>query len=174
MRPYKKQLVQDIRDFLEPSPSAFLITYKGLTVADFAELRAELDEKGAACHVVPNRLLRIAAEEAGQDALQELPLQGDTALVAGGDDPAVVAKVLATFKKEHDALTFKAGIVDGALYNAADVETLATLPPTEVLQAQLVGLLQAPMRQLASVLNAKVASVVYALQAYVDKQQNQS
>lgn len=172
MRPEKTQLVQDLRGFLDANSGVFLIGYQGLTVSQMADLRVRLSEHEAECHVVPNRLLRLAATEDGAcGALADVPLTGQTALVTGGNDAAQVAKVVAAFGKERPACFFKFGLFEGNLLSSDEVKTLTTLPAREVLLAQFLGVLQGPMRQLVGVLNADVASIVYALQAYLDKKQ---
>jgi len=172
MRPEKNQLIQDLRGFLDAKRGVFLIGYKGLTVSKMADLRTRLLEDEAECHVVPNRLLRKAAtEDSGCSALAGVPLTGETALVTGGNDAVQVAKKVAAFGKENPACFFKFGLLEGRLLSPEDVKTVTTLPAREVLLAQLLGVLQGPMRQLVGVLTADVASIVYALQAYRDKKQ---
>jgi len=172
MRAEKLQLVQDIAALLGSSTHLFLVSYKGLTVEQFAALRAELREVGAECHVVPNRLLRKAAESAGLDCLAGAELVGDTAIVTNGNDPVAVAKRLRTFARTAKGLEIKLGALESKLLQAAEVHELAELPPREVLQAVLLGVLQAPARNLACVLQQKTATIVYVLQAYIDSKQD--
>ncbi|MBN2450191.1 MAG: 50S ribosomal protein L10 [Lentisphaeria bacterium] len=171
MRPEKQQLAQDIRALIDSSSSLFLISYKGLTTAAFGELRRVLDPVGSECHVVPNRLFRIAASESGLTTVADIDLREDTALVTGGSDPVAVAKVLRDFAKDHPQTSIKLGVLEGRLCTAAEAVSLAGLPPREVLLAQLLGLLQAPASQLVRVLQAKVASVVYVLSAYLNEKE---
>ncbi len=171
MRPEKIQLVRDIRGLLEASPSFFLIAYKGLTAAEFRDLRHALKGSGGACHVVPNRLLKIAAGEAGLAGLGQADLREDTALVTAGADPVGAVRALREFAKTHEEVVLKLGVVEGRLCTAAEAAALADLPPRQVLQAQLLGLLQAPAAQLVRVLQAKAASVVYVLNAYLNEKQ---
>lgn len=171
MRAEKQQIVQDIRVILEPSQHLFVVTYKGLTVDDFANLRQALAGVGAECHVVPNRLFLRAAAEMERGDLGSMELVGDSAMVCGGDDPAKVAKTLRDFSKDSPGLAFKAGFVDGKLCSPEEVLVLADLPPIDVLRAQLLGVLQGTPRQLVSVLNAKVASIIYVLNSYLDKKE---
>lgn len=170
MRPEKLQLSKDIQALLGSSSGVFMVTYKGLKVSEFGELRKGLAGLGCECHVVPNRLLRRAAVDLGVAELADLKFTGETAVVTGGRDPARCAKFLKGFAKDHQALGFRFGLLDRRLIAAGSVETLADLPPREVLLAQLLGVLQGPSRQLVSVLNAKTASVLYVLRAYLDKQ----
>jgi len=173
MRIEKQQLVQDLQAFLGPDRNVILINYKGLDVDAFAELRRALEKLHAESHVVPNRLFLRAAAEAGCSELAQAQLKGETALVTAGEDPVQVAKELNAFMKEHPECSFKYGYIDRRVYSPEELLILTRIPPKEVLQAQLVGVLQGPMRQLVGVLNAKVGSIVYALKAYLDKKQEQ-
>ena len=172
MRPEKEQLVKDICGLIEPSPCLFLVTYKGLTAQAFEELRTTLEASAAQCHVVPNRLFKRAAAVCGMESVLETDLRGDTALVCGPEtNPVTLAKTLTTFGKTHPQLTFKLGVIDGKPFGPDQAQELAKLPPREILLAQLLGLLQAPARQLVSVLNAKTTSVVYVLSAYLQNKE---
>ena len=173
MRAEKNQLVQDIQGLIESGSSFFLIEYKGLGSADFDELRAALASLGTQCHVVPNRLFKRAAGEAGVECFAEFELVNDTALVCGGDDAVAVAKALRNFHKKHEKAATKCAVLEGELLSPEQVLQLADLPPKEVLQAQLLGLLQAPAGQLVRVLNAKLASVVYVVSAYLNKKEQE-
>lgn len=169
MRAEKEQLRKDIQSLLEKSSGAFLVAYKGLKVSHFREFRKHLAEAGSECHVVPNRIFRMAATESGMADLGSLKFTGETALITGGNDPVRVAKLVKDFGKDHAALMARFGVLNRKMISAADVKALAELPPREYLLAQLLGLMQAPTRQLVTVLNAKVASIVHVLQAYTEK-----
>lgn len=171
MRAEKTQLLNDLQGLLTASSGAFLMAYKGTKVSEFSTLRKGLAEVKSECHVVPNRLMKRAADGCGLTALGALRITGETLLVSGGADPVKVAKLLADFGKEHKSLTFKLGVLSGKLLTVEDTKALAQLPSREILLAQVLGLLQATPRQLVTVLSAKVASVVYALKAYADKKE---
>jgi large subunit ribosomal protein L10 len=115
---------------------------------------------------VPNTLVKKAAEKLGLENLAGVELSGDTALVSGSCDAVQIAKLVREFAKAKEQVKVKYGVLDGNLLTPADVDALADLPSREVLLAQLLGLLQAPGSQLVRVLNAKVASIVYVLDAY--------
>lgn len=170
MRAEKLQLVKDLGDLMGASTHVFMMSYQGLTVAQFGDLRRQLAEAGAECHVIPNRLARKAAAEndAGLDAF---PFRGDNAMVTGGDDAVKVAKALKSFAKSHDTVEVKGGALRGRFIDASSFDALAELPSREILFAQLLGVLEAPKRNLVGVLNAKVASIVYVMQAYLDSKQ---
>jgi large subunit ribosomal protein L10 len=171
MRAEKQQLVQDLQGLIGLSSGFFLIGYKGLTAAEFTDLREKLAAIGSECHVIPNRLFKRAAAEAGIESLSEVGIAGDNAMVCGGEDAAAVAKIVKDYAKEHEEAPIRMGVLDGNVLTAEQVVALADLPPKEVLLAQLLGTLQAPASQLVRVLNAKLASVVYALSAYLRKKE---
>ena len=171
MRSEKLHISEDIQVLLGKSAGAFLMSYKGMKVADFSALRKELRGTGSECHVVPNRILRRAAAESGIPALAELKAPGETALVTGGSDSARTAKILKGFVKIRPALGFKAGVLDGKRLDKAGIDVLADLPPREVLLSMMLGVLQGPARNLVTVLSQKTATIVYVLQAIADKKE---
>ena len=172
MRTEKLQLVKDIGVILKEADFVFLISYKGLKVADFAELRNKLAEQNAACHVLKNRLIRKAAETESIDAIASMEIAGDTAIVSGKGDASEVAKVIATFGKSFDAVSPKGGYMDGTVLSDEDIKMIASLPSREVLLAQLLGVLEAPSRNFVGVLHAKATEILNILNAYKDKQDN--
>jgi len=173
MRPEKKQLVADIRAMIESPTCYFVVTYRGLTAGDFESFRAELAEVQGECHVVPNRLFSRAAAELGTEVPKDA-LVGDSAMVAARGDPVAAARVIRKFGKAHDDVTFKFAVLEGTVCSAEEASGLADLPSREVLLAQFLGVLQAPMGQLVGVLNAKVSSIAYVLNAYLSKQENEA
>lgn len=168
MRAEKKQMVQDLKTLLSER-QLVLISYKGLKANVFNEFRGKLASLDAECRVVPNTLLRIAARELGMDGLAEAIMSGDTAMVSGAGDPVAMVKAVLEFAKGKDQVSVKFSYIENALLSESDTKALADLPPREVLLAQLLGLLQAPGSQLVRVLNAKVASIVYVLDAFCKK-----
>ncbi len=169
MRLEKKQLIKDIGAILEKSDFIYMMSYKGLKVKDFEQLRIQLEKSKADCHVLKNTMITKAAELNGMPELAAVKLTGDTALISGNGDPGSVAKIMSDYIKKFDFLGFKAGYLDGSVLKPAEVEAISKLPSKEVLYAQLLGVLQAPARNLVSVLNAKLASPVYVLSAIKEK-----
>ena len=169
MRIEKKQLVNDICSLIDNSAFLYMVSYKGLKVSEFDELRQSLDEVNAECIVLKNKLIKKAAELNNKESLSKINLSGDTALVSGSGDPGAVAKSLSDFAKKHKQVTFKGGYLDGSVLTDTDVTAISKLPPKEVLQAQLLGTLQAPASSLARLLNAKLSGIAYVLNAYKEK-----
>ena len=123
-------------------------------------------EAGVEYRVVKNTMTRIAAQEIGLDELVPY-LEGPTAIAFSATDPVAPAKVIADFVKEHKlkTLTVKAGIVEGKVIDADGVKALANLPPREVLLAQVLAGMQAPIAGLVNVLQGSIRKLVYVLDA---------
>ncbi|HBM15468.1 MAG TPA: 50S ribosomal protein L10 [Lentisphaeria bacterium] len=169
MRIEKKQIVSQIGSILVDASFLYMIAYKGLKVKDFEQLRIQLEKAGAFCHVFKNTYIRKAAELNNLSELAKVKLTGDTALVGGKGDCSAIAKIISEFIKKFNVVGIKCGYLEGSVLQAADVDAISKLPAKEILYAQLLGVLQAPARNLVSVLNAKLASPVYVLSAFKDK-----
>ncbi len=167
-RPEKEAIVSEIRRGVSESAFVFLSDFTGLSVSRSAELRRRLRPVNARYQVVPNRLFLQAVQGLPAASLKPV-LKGSTAMVTGAGDPVETAKILAAFAKETQMAAAKGGVLEGAVLSAADVSALASMPSRKTLQAMLVGTLASPMRNLASVLNQKVASLVYVLKAAEEK-----
>lgn len=173
MRSEKLHLVNYIGSLFTDSDYVYFISYAGLKVKELSDLRAQLADVGAECHVLKNTLITKAGEMLKNDALAALSFQDSTALVCGKGDAGAAAKVIVEFGKKIEKVAPKGGYFEGAVLSVADVNDIAALPPKPVLQAMLLGVLQAPSRNLVSVLNAKAATILNVLNAYKDKIDNQ-
>lgn len=164
----KERVVQELASRLASADSLIVADYRGLTNAQLAALRTELLKHGARFTVVKNTLTRRAAEEAGADALLAM-LEGPTAIafVEADGNPVAVAKALSDAARETKILALRGGVLSGKTISDVEVETLAKLPPLDVLQAQLVGVIVAPLSQLAAVLNAPLQNLVGLIDARI-------
>ena len=169
MRSEKTYLVNQIAAGLTDSDYVYFVSFQGLKVKDFAGLRDQLFNVKANCHVYKNSLIRKAVELNNIEALKDLALAGDVAMVFGKGDPGAVAKVLVDFGKSNDIVQAKGGMFESAMLTPAEIADIAALPSKDILQAQLLGVLQAPARNLVSILNNKAASILNVLNAYKDK-----
>jgi len=167
-RPEKIAIRREIRARMETSGYVILTDCRGLNVAGMTELRRKLRGQRSRLMVVPNSFLTLAGKDLGWDDVSPL-LDGPTAMVTGEGDVSQVAKLLREFSKVTSKTRLKGGRFEGQTLSSTDVESLADLPPREVLYAHLVGTLAAPMSQLVGVLQQKVTSVVYVLKAVADK-----
>lgn len=171
MRSEKLHLVNYIGSLLTGSDYVYFISYKGLKVKDMTTLRGKLANVNASCHVLKNTLIKKAAEVSKIEAFASFELTDSTALISGTGDASEVAKIIMEFGKTFTSVAPKGGYFEGAVLTVSDVDMIASLPSKDVLRAQLLGVLQAPSRNLVSLLNAKAASIINVINAYKDKQQ---
>ncbi len=173
MRSEKLHLVNYIGSLIKEADYVYFVSFQGLKVKELAEFRTVLAAQGAECHVLKNTLIRKAGALLGAEALAELALAGDTALVCGKGDVSAAAKAITEFGKKYEKLAAKGGYFEGAVLSVQEVGEMAALPPKPVLQAQLLGVLNAPAQNLVRVLNAKAASILNVLSAYQEKIEKQ-
>jgi large subunit ribosomal protein L10 len=152
-RAFKEEELQSLESSFRGTESAIIVDFKGLKVPEVTELRRQVRGAKGEYKVVKNTLALRAVKGTTFESLSEF-FVGTTAVAYSGDDPIALAKVLTTFAKTAPALQIKAAVVQGRAIKAGEVTELATLPGKPELYAKLLFLLQAPMIQLVSVLNA--------------------
>jgi large subunit ribosomal protein L10 len=168
-RPDKAAAVAELTDAFRDSSAAVLTEYRGLTVAQLKELRRSL-AGNATYAVVKNTLTKIAAREAGVQALDDL-LEGPSAIAFVTGDPVEVAKSLREFGRNNPLLVVKGGVLDGKPLSADEVRKLADLESREVLLAKLAGAMKASLSQAVYLLNAPLAQAARVLGALEAKAQ---
>jgi large subunit ribosomal protein L10 len=152
-RASKEAELQVLERAFKGTESAVLVDFKGLKVPEVTELRRQVRGAKGTYKVVKNTLAKRAL--AGTPfATLDAHFTGTTAVAYSGEDPVALAKVLTAFAKTAPALKIKAAVVQGRAIKAGEVGELATLPGKPELYAKLLFVLQAPMVQLVSVLNA--------------------
>jgi large subunit ribosomal protein L10 len=145
--------LEQLETAFKGSETAILVDYRGLNVPQVTELRRQLRSAKAAYKVVKNTLAKRALKGTSFEALDGY-FEGTTAVAYTATDPVALAKTLTTFVKSAPALTIKAAVVSGRAIQPAEVTDLANMPGKPELYAKLLFLLQAPMVQIVSVLNA--------------------
>jgi large subunit ribosomal protein L10 len=166
----KGELITDYSELLQKSQAVIIATYGGMNMPQFNKVRAQVRNAQGEFHVTKNTLMARTLKEAGFNVPEEW-LQGATAISFCFGDPPPVAKALGQLSKEIENLKIVGGVVSGQAIDANGLTQLATLPTMDVLRAQLIGTISAPAAGLVGVLNAAVGSVMYALQARIDKEQ---
>lgn len=166
-RDQKSAVIDEIADQIQSAEAIFAVDYRGISVAQVADLRARLRESDARFRVVKNSLSERAADKAGMESLKPM-LVGPTALTLVNGDAALAAKALADAARMLQLLDFKGGMLNGTLLSPDDVRSIARLPSREVLTGQLVGTIAAPLTGLVRGLNALIAGLAIQLQAIVD------
>ncbi len=147
----KAPIVDEIKGYADKACAGVLVSYHGLTVEQDTQLRRKLREAGVVYKVYKNTYMKRAFEGTAYAQLDE-QLNGGSAIAFSMDDATAPARVLADFMKVAPALQFKAGVVDGVLYDEAGLQKLATIPSKEVLISKLLGSLQSPIANLARVI----------------------
>lgn len=142
----KQEVVAQYKDWVSQSQALFLVEYKGASVKDLEAARAKVRESGGEFHVVKNRLAKLVLKEDYE--IPEGYLENTTAIGFAFSDIASTAKALSEAAKDAEAFTFKGGFMGPEVIGPEKVEALAKLPPLAVLQAQLLGVLQAPAGKL--------------------------
>jgi large subunit ribosomal protein L10 len=166
----KEQVVKELTERLRTSDTLLVADYRGLTMPQIDALRSRLIESGARFTVVKNTLTRRAAEAAGADALLTL-LEGPSAIafLEADGDMVAAAKALADSARETRVLEIRGGIMQGRAMTAAEVETIAALPPEEVLRGQVLGAIVAPLTSFVGLLNAPLQNLVGLIDARIEQ-----
>ena len=174
LRSEKERVVSELADRLRSAQTLMVADYRGLSMPEIEELRSRLLEAGARFTVVKNTLTKLAAESAGTEMVLDL-IDGPTAIafLEADADPAAVAKVLNETARAHDVLVIRGGILDGSLVGDADIKRLATLPPAEVLRAQLVGSVAAPLTTVVGLFTAPLRDLVGVIDARIRQLEEQ-
>jgi large subunit ribosomal protein L10 len=164
-REQKAAAIEEVAGQIQESEAVFAVDYRGISVPQAAELRTRLTEAGARFRVVKNTLTERAVDQAGVAGLKEV-LEGPTAftfVLADGGDVALAAKALATFRREHDVVAFKGGVMNGDPLTVDQLEALSKLPARDVLHQQLVGMIASPITGLVRGLNALISGLAIQL-----------
>ena len=148
----KQAIVASLTEKLQGAAAGVIVDYKGITVAEDTELRAECRKNDVEYAVVKNTLLRFAFNNTGLNELDDL-LNGTTSLALCEEDVVAPARVMSDYaKKLNDKFEIKGGFMDGKVVDMATVNALAAIPALPVLQAQVLGTMLAPISGLACVL----------------------
>ena len=152
----KQVVIDEIRDKFDKAGSVVVVDYLGLTVAEADAMRANLRKEGVDFTVYKNTLIRRAIDGSGFAGLAEGDtLKGSTALAFSGEsDVTAGARVVARAIKDYKKMAFKGGVVEGTVYDKAQIEEFASIPGRDVLIARFMGSIQSPMTKLALTLKA--------------------
>jgi len=165
-RPEKVAVVEEVRARLEGAAASVVTEYRGLSVADLAELRRALTAAGSEYKVFKNTLVKRAIDGSAYAPLEEL-LTGPTAIAFVHGEVSAVAKALRDFSRTNTHLVIKGGLLDGTVLSSTQLGELADLPSREVLLARLAGGFQAPLAQLAGLIQALPRNLAYGLKALI-------
>lgn len=148
----KQAIVEEIKSKIEKAKTVVFVDYRGITVEADTKMRAEIRKSGSEYKVYKNRLVLRALNELGYTDCEKY-LEGTNAVAFGYDDEIAPAKIVVGAKTEASPMEVKFGIYNKQVVDANAIKALAAIPSREVLVAQLLSMLTAPVRGLAVALN---------------------
>jgi large subunit ribosomal protein L10 len=165
----KRETVAELTEIARLSSAMIVSEYRGLKVSELGAIRRTLRQQNVTYHVVKNRLMKIAAKDAGKEPLAVL-LEGPTAVAFGSGNEAVMAKAVIDALRPYRLVKIKGGLLgDHAIVDAAGITSLSQLPSREVLLGQLAGTLSAPMSQLVGALAASMRELAGVMSAVAEQ-----
>jgi large subunit ribosomal protein L10 len=167
---HKIAVVDEVRTRIGDASASIVSEYRGLSVAELAELRTALAAVGGDYRIFKNTLVRRAIDGGEYQPLSEY-LSGPSALTFVQGDVSAVAKALKDFARSNPLLVIKGGLADGSLLSSSDLAALADLPSRDVLLARIAGALAAPMQQMAGLLQALPRNLAYGISALIEQRE---
>jgi large subunit ribosomal protein L10 len=166
----KAKVVEELTERLRSSDTLLVADYRGLTMPQIDALRSRLIESGAKFSVVKNTLGRRAAEAAGAEALLAL-LEGPSAIafLEADGDMVAAAKALADAARDSKILAIRGGVLQGRPLTGDEIETLAKLPPVDVLRGQVLGAIIAPLTALLGLVTAPLQNLHGLIDARIEQ-----
>ena len=170
----KERVVAELTERLRSTATLLVADYRGLTMPQIDELRSKLIEHGARFAVVKNTLTKRAAEAAGSDTLLAL-LEGPTAIafLESDGDPVAVAKALVDAARDTRVLEIRGGMLEGRPIEAAEIESLAKLPPLDILRSQVLATVIAPITGIVALFTAPLRDLYGLIDARIEQLQEQ-
>lgn len=172
MRSEKAYYVEEVGSHLDKSEYCVLTTYTGLTVLETETLRGELAKQEAEFHVVKNRILARAASERELPAMDEW-LEGQTAIIVGGQNVSEVVKILEKFNKDKNKVAIKGAVFSKELIGVERIDELKNMLTLDQSRSKLLGLLNEPASQLVRLLNQPGTQMVTVLDARARKMEEE-
>ncbi len=170
-REQKAAVIDEITEQITESEAVFAVDYRGITVAQAAELRGKLREADATLRIVKNTLTERAADKAGAEGLKAL-LEGPTALTFARGDAASAAKAVFDYARTTGLLPFKGGVLNGEALAPEQVSAIARLPTRDVLNAQFVNIVASPLTGLVTSLSNLISGLARQLSQVAEKKES--
>jgi large subunit ribosomal protein L10 len=182
INPDKTKLLETAKDIINNSSIIIFTRYQkenvSLKATNLVKYNLDIEEIGGDIKVIRNSILKIALEESNLNDIAP-KMRGALIINYTKKDPISLAKkiseIVSYFRKEknikEDIPEIAFGILNGKLISAEEVKKLANLPPKEVLLAQLLGTMKAPITNLAVVLKNVLNKLVWALNAVKEKKE---
>ena len=165
----KQELVAEYTDLIEQSNAIILTEYRGLSNVELTKLRRSIREANGVYIVAKLSLFKLALAQAGLD----VPDMSGKPLAIGFcmDEVPAVAKAMTDFADDNELFIIDSALMEDQFLSAKQVESIAELPPLDVIRAQILGLFDAPASGLVGIIQSGVSQVVNVLNAYVEQGQ---
>lgn len=167
MRPEKESIAKEIQERLKGGTFILAVDYRGLKAERMTELRNRVRSAGSRMLVVPNTMLVRTVKDLNMGDASSFA-SGPTAVITGASDVTQMAKLLDAFIQENTLPLIKGGLFGGRVLSADDVRELVKIPSREILLGRLAGAIASPISGLVGVMNQKVLTLLYALNAVLD------
>jgi large subunit ribosomal protein L10 len=164
----KEEVFNQYAEWLDKSQAVILVEYTGISMKEFDNIRAKIRENGGEFHVLKNTLAKKAFESR-EISFPEGIFEKSTAAAFAFGDVAGTAKALSDVTKSIEFVKVKGGFMEKQALSAAQVKSLASLPPLPVVRAQLLGVIQAPAGKLVRTLAEPARGLAAVIKAYSDK-----
>jgi large subunit ribosomal protein L10 len=164
----KEAILEKYKGWLERSKAMVLVEYTGAKMADLDTIRTKVREAGGEFHIMKNTLTKLALATAGLPVTTGA-LENSTAVGFAFENAADVAKVLAEFDKNLEAVKIKGGYLGKQFLNTNEVKALANLPPLPVVRGRLLGTILAPAGKLVRTLAEPGRQVAAVIKGFADK-----
>ncbi len=166
----KKAIVSEVAEVADKAFSAIAAEYRGLTVDEMTDLRAQARNAGVYLRVVKNSLARRAFEGTEFECMSE-GLSGPLVLAFSQEDPGSAARVINDFAKDHEKLEVKLVSIGGKLLEPGEIKTLAKMPTYDQAISMLMAVMKAPVEKLARTMNEVPGKLVRTVAAVKDAKQ---
>jgi large subunit ribosomal protein L10 len=166
----KKAVVAEVAEVANKALAAVAAEYRGLTVEEMTELRAQARKDGVFLKVAKNTLVRRAVEGTDYECMQD-SLTGPLLFAFSMETPGAAARLVKDYAKDHDNLIAKLVAVGGELYDASELTRLASLPTYDQAIAMLMGVMKAPIEKFVRTLAEPHTKLVRTVAAVRDEKQ---
>lgn len=166
----KKAVVAEVAEVASNALAAVAAEYRGLTVEEMTDLRAQARANGVFLKVAKNTLVRRAVEGTEFECMGDA-LTGPLLLAFSMEDPGAAARLVKDYAKSHDHLVARLVAVGGELYDASELERLSSLPTYEQALAMLMGVMKAPVEKFVRTLAEPHTKLVRTFAAVRDAKQ---
>lgn len=168
----KQICIDGLRKTFAESQGAFLVGVEGLTVDQVQKLRKSLHGVGGSMKVAKNRLVKLAVGDHPGLSKLTSDCKNQIAIIFAHNDVPAVAKLVVDFSKNNERMSVVAGAYEAQKIDTSMITFIATLPPREILAAQLVGTIKAPLARTVGAMQQVMSRLVYVIQAASEKQQS--